>query len=121
MGSFFEDLSMYDQAVNLFDEVALIDKRIYGAVHSKVHFHSNNLFVFYLIVNVLLQVAEDLQHQVQVNLKLAKFDMAESLAEQVLGKSITTVVFYFYKINLYKIQICIPKFMEEIISSVLIA
>ena len=32
-----------------------------------------------------MQVAEDIQHQVNVNLKMAKYDMAESLAEQVLG------------------------------------
>eukprot|EP00026_Physarum_polycephalum_P000354 Phypoly_transcript_00354.p1 GENE.Phypoly_transcript_00354~~Phypoly_transcript_00354.p1 ORF type:complete len:1644 (+),score=368.57 Phypoly_transcript_00354:104-5035(+) len=64
LGIFFTDLAAYDVAVQLFDEAVLIDKRIYGVVHSKV--------------------AEDIQHQVTVNLKMAKYDMAESLAEQVL-------------------------------------
>ena len=51
LGIFFAELSMYDIAVQLFDELVLIDKRIYGVVHSKVFFSFS--FIIFLLLLLL--------------------------------------------------------------------
>ena len=128
LGVFFTDLSAYDSAVQLFDELVLIDKRIYGVVHSKVFIH---LF-FFVIISIsvvfaaqeliLSQVAEDLQYQVHVNLKMAKYDTAESLAEQVLGTNTTKQTKEQTKIIIVHLtslmQSCTRRYTEEITPNV---